>query len=159
MDDNRQQAALALQPNLVQIVLDLAAMRKSLIRIWRLGSLLMQADMAVRIDVHDGQDMIALGDKLSRQRRHRAADPAGSTGSALFLQALQRQRELRKQALVRGFILTFRGQLTKRQQIELRGIAHTCILPVFIVKQRAPSLFASKVDVKDIRSKLSGRRQ
>jgi hypothetical protein len=29
----------------------------------------MQADMAVRIDVHDGQYMIALGDKLSRQRR------------------------------------------------------------------------------------------
>jgi hypothetical protein len=90
-------------------------MRKSLIRIcafW--AALLMQADMAVCIDVHDGEDMIALRDKLSVSVRRRAADPAGSTGSALFFQALQRQRELRKQALIRGFILTFRGgQLTK----------------------------------------------
>ena len=64
MDDNGKQTALALQPDLIQIVLDLAAnaqivnQKMSVLR----QPLLMQADMAVRIDVDDGKYMIALGD-------------------------------------------------------------------------------------------------
>lgn len=70
MDDNRKQTTLALQPDLIQIVLNLAAnaqivnQKMSVLR----QPLLMQADMAVRIDVDDGKYMIALGDKLSGQR-------------------------------------------------------------------------------------------
>ena len=64
MDNNGKQTALALQPDLIQIVLDLAAnaqivnQKMSVLR----QPLLMQADMAVRIDVDDGKYMIALGD-------------------------------------------------------------------------------------------------
>lgn len=70
MDDNRKQAALALQPDLIEIVTDLAANAQIVnqdMAILR-QSLLVQADMAVRIDVNDREDMIALGDKLSCQR-------------------------------------------------------------------------------------------
>lgn len=91
MDDNGKQTALALQPDLIQIVLDLAAnalivnQKVSVLR----QPLLMQADMAVRIDVDDGKYMIALGDKLSGQRagavRQIQQDPAGSTCSVPFL--------------------------------------------------------------------------
>ena len=56
---------------------------------------MVQADMAVRIDVNDREDMIALGDKLSCQRagtvRQIQQDPLVVP---LFPQALQRQREL-----------------------------------------------------------------
>lgn len=112
MDDNGKQTALALQPDLIQIVLDLAVnaqivnQKVSVLR----QPLLMQADMAVRIDVDDGKYMIALGDKLSSERagavRQIQQDPLVVP---LFFQGLQRQRELRKQALIRGFILAFRG--------------------------------------------------
>lgn len=97
MDDNRKQAALALQPDLIEIVLDLAANAQIVnqdMAILR-QSLLVQADMAVRIDVNDREDMIALGDKLSGQRagtvRQIQQDPLVVP---LFPQALQRQREL-----------------------------------------------------------------
>lgn len=90
MDDNRKQAALALQPDLIEIVLDLAANAQIVnqdMAILR-QSLLVQADMAVRIDVNDREDMIALGDKLSCQRagtvRQIQQDPARSTCSAPF---------------------------------------------------------------------------
>jgi hypothetical protein len=50
--------------------------------------------------------------------------------------------------------------MPKGQQIELRGIAQSCILPVFTVKQRArPAIWWSKSTLKDMRSKLSGRHQ
>ena len=91
MDHHRQQAALTLEPDLVQIVLDLAANAQIVnqdMAILR-QPLLMQADMAVRIDVDDGKYMIALGDKLSGQRagavRQIQQDPAGSTCSVPFL--------------------------------------------------------------------------
>ena len=96
----------------------------------------MQTDMAIRINVDDREYLIALRDKLSGQRagavRQIQQDPLVVP---LFFQALQRKRELRKQALIRGFILAFLGgQLTKRQQIKLGGVAHTCVPPVFVIQ-------------------------
>jgi hypothetical protein len=132
-------------------------MRKSLIRIWAFGQrLLMQADMAVCIHVHNRQDMIALRDKLARQRR-RAADPAKSTGNGLFFQALQRVGEL-LQALV-AVILTFVVVSCPKAADRAERYSASCILPVFTVKQRARPALWSKSTLKDIRSKLSGRRQ
>lgn len=55
----------------------------------------MQADVAIRIDIDDGEDVIALCDKLSGQRagavRQIQQDPPVMP---LFFQTLQRQREL-----------------------------------------------------------------
>ena len=69
---------------------------------------------------------------------------------AFFFQLLQRDGELGKQTLIGSFIFTLgSGQLAKGQYIKLRGITHTRIAPVFIIKQRAsPTLCTRKVDIK-----------
>ena len=70
MDNNRQQTALALQPNLIEIVLDLAVDAKIVNQ--KMGicgqRLLVQTNMAIRIHIHDRENMVALCDKLACQR-------------------------------------------------------------------------------------------
>ena len=97
MDNNRQQATLALQPNLVEIVLDLAVDAKIVNQQMgiRRQRLLVQTDMAIRIHIHDRENMVALRKKLASERggtvRQIQQDPLVVP---LFPQALQRQREL-----------------------------------------------------------------
>ena len=152
MDHHRQQAALTLEPDLVEIVLDLAANAQIVDQNMGIGRhrLLMQTDMTIRIYVRDGEHMVALRQQLAGQRRGtvRQVQQDPLVVPALF-QALQCGDEAREQALVRGFIpaLGF-GQLTKGKQIELGGITQTRIPPVFIVQKRtSPAVCMRKVDI------------
>lgn len=71
MDHHRQQAALTLEPDLVEIVLDLAANAQIVDQNMGIGRhrLLMQTDMTIRIYVRDGEHMVALRQQLAGQRR------------------------------------------------------------------------------------------
>ena len=63
--------------------------------------LLMQADMAVCIHIHNRQNVVAVADELARQRRITVRQiQQNPVVMALFLQALQRVSELLQGLLV-----------------------------------------------------------
>ncbi|VFS42226.1 Uncharacterised protein [Enterobacter cancerogenus] len=141
-----------MQPNLVQIVLDLAAEAQIVnqnVGIRR-QSLLMQADMAIRINVNNGEHVIALGNELARQRiatvRQIEHYPAIM---ALLFQTLQSVAELRKQGLMRIFVLAFcNGQLSVGEQIQQGGVTQARVLPLFTVEEcPRPAVLMAEVDV------------
>src|SRR5690606_528462 len=81
--------------------------------------LLMQADMTIRIHIHDREDMVALGDQLASERVHAVRQiQQYPLVVAFFLQLLQGMSELRKYMLMCKRILRSEEHTSELQSRE-----------------------------------------
>lgn len=161
MDSHRQNAPLALQPQLIQILLQLAADAQIVnqnIAIDR-QRLLMETNMAIAVRVDHDQRAVADVDQGAGQRgitvRQVNQQPAVIALLVELLHDPGHRRQRRLEPL--NIFALARRQLTKRQQIDMRSIAQPGVAPVGAVDRGArPARFVAEIDVEKKRSMLSG---